>query len=89
MASVVLGILSGIGATLAPVGAIDTALLGIAMGVWGLFGKRRRLAMAGLVLCGVVLAFSSFSAAISLYRAIHGVSPWELDVPNGEPFVDQ
>jgi hypothetical protein len=86
IASVVLGLLSGFWAAITPSGAIVTSLLGLAMGAWGLLGRRRRTALAGLLLCCIALGVSSYLAAISLREAIRGANPWAPGPAAGETF---
>jgi hypothetical protein len=79
VASLILGILSLCGSYYIPLGALVAALLGIGMGLWGLYSERRGLAIAGLLLCCITLAVAGFFGAIDLYTLINGRRPWEPD----------
>jgi len=79
-AALVLGILSLI-ASFFTAGALVTAALGLAMGVWGLYSTRRRSAIAGIVLCCVALALASFTGVVTLYEMQHGYKPWATQFP--------
>jgi len=59
------------------IAGILTAGFGLGMGVWGLYSKRRGAAIFGLLLCCAAITLASFFGAVEVYRAIHGVGPWE------------
>ncbi|MCO6455123.1 MAG: hypothetical protein J5I93_07470, partial [Pirellulaceae bacterium] len=73
--SVVLGGMSLVGCLITNA-ALVTALLGLAMGVWGLYSTRRGLAVLGLLLCFLALSISSFNGAVDLYEYMNGRSPF-------------
>lgn len=79
IAALLLGIFGMCGSYYVPAGALVTAVLGIGMGLWGLYSDRRGLAIAGLLLCCLTLAMAGFFGAIELYVFINGRNPWELD----------
>ena len=60
-----------------PLAGLSTAAVGLGLGVWGLYSKQRTSAIFGLLLCCGAIAFSGFFVAADVYRAIHGVAPWE------------
>lgn len=75
--AITLGLL-GLGlANLIPVASLLIAGVGLGMGIWGLNSKKRRAALFGLVLCCLAVTLSGFFSAAEVYRAIHGVTPWE------------
>lgn len=73
--SVVLGGMSLVGCLITNA-ALVTALLGLAMGVWGLYSTRRGLAVLGLLLCFLALSIASFNGAVDLYEYMNGRSPF-------------
>ena len=64
-----------------PVGALIVSLLGLVMGIWGVYSKRRSAAIVGLLICCVAFATAGFNGAVELYTYVHGVSPFETYVP--------
>ncbi len=53
------------------------AMIGIGMGVWGLYSEKRGVALAGLLFCCVALAVAGFFGAVVLFEEINGYSPFE------------
>ncbi len=72
----VLGLLSLIGLVVSPIGGMTTSILGIAMGLWGLYSNKRGVALLGLVLCCLALALATFFAVVQLYESIYGEHPF-------------
>lgn len=69
---------------LSPLGPLITALLGLVMGLWGVYAPRRRgVAVFALLLCCLALAISSFFGAVDLYEYIYEEDPF--DPSGGEP----
>jgi hypothetical protein len=66
-----------------PLGALLMAGVALVMGCWGLFGHRRGLATAGLVLACIALATSGLSSLVEGYTYVYGVPPWESYDPRG------
>lgn len=61
-----------------PPASMLIACLGLGIGIWGLYSPRRRAAaILGLLLCCLAVALAGFFCSVELYRAIHGVTPWE------------
>ncbi len=77
IAALLLGVLSLLGAFYIPVGGLITSVVGLVMGVWGLYSERRGVAIAGLLLCCVALAIAGFNGTIELYTWINGHGPWD------------
>ncbi len=75
--AVALGALGIVSAVLFPLGGVLTAILGLAMGLWGLFSQRRLLAFAGILLCCLALATGAVLGGIQLYDATFHHLPWE------------
>lgn len=82
--ALLLGVLSAIfalflfRADVNPLGPLVTALIGLGMGVWGVYSPRRRgLAVFALLLCCFALAVSSFYAAVDLYERIYEEDPFD------------
>ncbi len=78
MAAVVLGVMGlAVGAfTPIPFAGMALAVLGIAMGLWGLLSSRRKLATTGLCLCFLALFLGGFRCLVQLYTLQHGASPF-------------
>ena len=85
IAAFVLGILSVLGVLLlvsgwflTAIGVLSTSILGIGLGIWGTYSKRRGYAIAGLLLCCLTLSISGFYCTQELYIAIYGRNPWTI-----------
>ncbi len=78
--SITLGLLGLLLTYYLPVAGAIIAVVGLGLGVWGLYSKRRAAAILGLLLCCVVITLSGFLAAVELYRAINGFAPWETEI---------
>ncbi len=61
----------------APAIALVISLLGICMGIWGMYSTRRSYAGMGLFLCIGAFGLSSYLGVVQLYVLVHGVSPFE------------
>lgn len=57
--------------------AIFTALIGLVMGIWGLYSTRRGSAIIGVLLCCFALAVGGFNGIVSIYTIRHGYAPWD------------
>src|SRR4029077_3725812 len=79
VAALLLGIFGLCGSYYIPEGALITAVLGIGMGLWGIYSDRRGLAIVGLLLCCLTLGSAGFFGAIKLFVLINGRHPWEVD----------
>ncbi|MEQ8784745.1 MAG: hypothetical protein RIC55_00525 [Pirellulaceae bacterium] len=58
------------------IGAMFTALLGIAMGAWGIQSNHRALAITAMALCCLAVVLSACFGAVNLYTEINGHSPF-------------
>jgi hypothetical protein len=76
IAALVLGLMSFVIGFFS-VGAAVTALVGLMMGIWGLYSPRRGVALTGILLCCVAMAIAGFNGIVSLYEFQHGYKPWE------------
>lgn len=65
-----------------PAGGMFVAAFGVAIGTWGLYSRRRGVALAGLMLCCVSLAVAGFNTAVQLYVHFYGIAPWENNDPS-------
>jgi hypothetical protein len=74
--ALVLGILSLIGCFFTNA-ALVTGILGLVMGVWGLYSTRRGIAVAGLLVCFLAMSISSFNGAVELYVRMYGEHPFK------------
>lgn len=62
-------------------GAVVTAVIGLLMGIWGLYSTRRGPAIIGILLCCVAMAIGGFNGVVWMYEAQYGYKPW--DEPSG------
>ncbi|MBW3597765.1 MAG: hypothetical protein KY475_10880 [Planctomycetes bacterium] len=85
IAALVLGVMSLLAIRFIAPGALLVAILGVAMGVWGLHSDRRGAALVGLVLCCLAMALAGFFTAVQLFELINGYNPLEPDLPPIEP----
>lgn len=63
------------------VAALIVALMGLALGIWGLYSDRRGMALMGIFLCCIAIAIAGFRGAIDLYIMLYQVNP--LDEAGG------
>ena len=76
IASLVLGALSLI-ASFYTASAVVTAVLGIGMGIWGLYSTRRGPAILGILLgCGA-MAIGGVNGVVRMYEYRPGYNPWD------------
>ena len=85
VAALVLGVMSVIFSFFTSL-AIITALLGLVMGIWGLYSTRRGPAIVGVLLCCFALAVGGFNGLVSVYKIRHGYAPW--DAPTESELYD-
>jgi hypothetical protein len=60
-----------------PVAASVMGAIALAMGCWGLHGKRRGLATVGLLLACISLSISGLNGIVHSYTHIYGAAPWQ------------
>lgn len=65
VASVVLGVFTALLAAVWPPAAI-VAVLGLIMGIWGLYSPRRNWALVGMLLCCLAIGFGTYGGARKL-----------------------
>ncbi len=75
IASVVLGCMSLAFCFILPAGAVITSLIGLGMGSWGCYSKRRATSVVGMVLCCLALAIGGFNLVVEIYTYFSGVTP--------------
>ena len=80
VASIVLGIFAGLLALLWPPAAL-IAVLGLAMGIWGLRSPRRNLALVGMLLCCLAIGLGTFGGVRAMYVYVKSNSAIPLDQP--------
>jgi hypothetical protein len=87
VASLVLGIFSVLLSIVWPLAAV-IAVLGLIMGIWGLYSPRRNLALVGMLLCCLAIGLGTFGMAKSIYVYIESQKPMRYeDAP--DPVVDE
>lgn len=64
-------------ATNFPYAGMVVALIGLLMGIWGLYSKRRGAAVLGILLNCLMLLTSGFLSVADVYERINGHSPFE------------
>jgi hypothetical protein len=57
------------------------ALIGIVMGVWGLYSTRRNWALAAMLLCCIAVGLGVFTGTRQLYLRIQEQRPVEIEAP--------
>lgn len=70
-------VLGTFGIILAPIrfeGAI-VGMVGLVMGIWGLYSKRRGWALFGLILCCLAIGIGTYTGAFWLFKALNNASP--------------
>ena len=95
--AVILGVLALLEAPYVPIGAVLTALIGLACGVWGIKSNRRKSSTLGMFLCCIALAWGIFNATVELYIYYTDTNPFApntaIEAPSEEdelvdPFDD-
>jgi hypothetical protein len=76
IAALVLGIFGLILAPLRFEGAI-VGMVGLMMGIWGLYSQRRGWALAGLILCCLAIAIGMYTGVYWLFKFTNNATPWE------------
>ncbi|WP_425614759.1 hypothetical protein NA78x_004636 [Anatilimnocola sp. NA78] len=76
VAAIVLGLFGLIIAPLRFEGAI-VGVVGLIMGIWGLYSRRRGWALFGLILCCLAIGIGCYTGAIWLYQTINNSNPWD------------
>lgn len=76
IAALVLGIFGLILAPFRFEGAI-VGVLGLTMGLWGLYSQRRGWALVGLILCCLAIAIGMYTGVFWLFKITNNATPWE------------
>jgi len=76
IAAIVLGIFGLIIAPLRFEGAI-VGVVGLIMGIWGLYSRRRGWALLGLILCCLAIGVGCYTGAFMLFQALNSSNPWD------------
>ncbi|MFT5526168.1 MAG: hypothetical protein ACI9HK_004141 [Pirellulaceae bacterium] len=82
--SLVLGMIALV-ASYFTIASLFPAVLGIAMGIWGIFSNQRTVALIGLAFCVVAFGAGLFGVAIWIFESIYGISPFDervIEIPN-------
>jgi len=75
----VLGLLAAGFAIVWPPAAI-VAVLGLAMGIWGLYSPRRNLALLGMLLCCLAIGLGAYAGARSIFIYVKQNQPINSDL---------
>lgn len=81
-----LGVISPIATMYEPYVALVIAGLGVPVGIWGVYSKRRLIAVVGLILCCLTFAVATVQSAAKVYTRVYGVSPWDATSDDGSEF---
>lgn len=76
IAALVLGVFGLIIAPFRFEGAI-VGLLGLIMGLWGLYSQRRGWALLGLILCCLAIAIGMYTGVFWMFQVMNNATPWE------------
>jgi hypothetical protein len=77
VASLVLGVFAALLGMLWPPAAL-IAILGLAMGIWGLSSPRRNLALVGMLICCLAIGIGAFGGARALYIQVQSKKAIEI-----------
>jgi hypothetical protein len=78
VASLVLGVFAALLALAWPLAAV-IAVIGLVMGIWGLYSPRRNLALVGMLLCCLAIGLGTYSLARYVYIQVESQRPIDLD----------
>jgi hypothetical protein len=78
--AIVLGVFALVLAPFRWEGAI-VALVGLVMGIWGVYSPRRSWALVGMLLCTVALGWGTFTGVRQLYLYLNRYAPVSVDEP--------
>ena len=84
VASLVLGVFAAALAVFWPPAAM-IAVLGLVMGIWGLYSPRRNWALLGMLMCCLAIGFGAYGVARNTYLYVQSLRPPELE--SSEPAV--
>ena len=81
VASIVLGMI-GLAAGWYTAWILILCVVGVGMGVWGIYSTQRALAMIGIGLCCLALLIGGFCAVVRWYTLVNGSNPFdEIEQP--------
>jgi hypothetical protein len=80
-ASFVLGVIALGLSSKVPVAAVCVAIVVLGFGIWGLYGRRYRLATLGLIVGCIALAWGGFGTVVQIYEMLYGVHPFATSPP--------
>lgn len=66
-----------------PIAAVIVAFMGLIFGVWGIYSRRRDVAITGSLLCLLLLMAGGFFLIVDFYVFTYGHTPWTA------PIVDE
>jgi hypothetical protein len=78
VASLVLGVFSALLALAWPPAAV-IAVLGLVMGIWGLYSPRRNLALVGMLLCCLAIGLGTYGVVRSVYIYVQSRQPMQIE----------
>lgn len=68
-----------------PIAGVFLSVVVIGFGTWGLFGPRRGIAIFGLILGCIALAWGGFGTAVQIYELMYGIHPFTTSLPPPPP----
>jgi hypothetical protein len=77
VAACVLGILALFACIIAPPAAVILGVLGLGLGILGLYSRRRGPALVGLLFCSLAILMGVFLVAVFWYESRYGYLPWD------------
>ena len=88
VASLVLGVFAAALSLLWPPAAV-IAVLGLVMGIWGLYSPRRNLALLGMLFCCLAIGLGAYGVAKSTYNYVQSQRPIVIDDNAPDPALPE
>jgi hypothetical protein len=88
VASIVLGLFAACFALIWPPAAI-IAVLGLVMGIWGLYSPRRNWALVGMLICCLAIGIGMYGGVRALYVWVQMQRPTIIETPSDPADTEQ